>query len=297
MWFLITLQNGSQLNNNDFTLSLSPPAGRGRCPTKEDRGGKRMKINIISTKNIKMKTIYFLLITILISTNINAQDEKTKFQEDTYLHHEILDVIILPEPVYDGMMSVEAALLKRRSIREYRASPLTLEEISQILWAAYGITKPDNVREFLRGGMKTAPSAGARYPLEIYLVATNVIGLTPGIYLYRPQGHQLLKLFEGNVRDELANATYSADVVKRAPACLVYSAVYKRTTEKYGDRGRERYVCMDVGFSAENVYLQARSLNIGTVMVGSVIDDKVRKVIKMSEEETPMCFMPLGKMK
>ncbi|MCD4679028.1 MAG: SagB/ThcOx family dehydrogenase [Bacteroidales bacterium] len=246
---------------------------------------------------MKYIILFSFPLMLLFSNCINAQDEKTKFQQETYMHHKILNVILLPQPDFEGELSVESALHSRRSVREYRASPLTLEEISQILWAAYGITKPDNVREFLRGGMKTAPSAGARYPLEIYLVAINVTGLTPGIYLYRPQGHQLLKLFEGDVRDELANATYSADVVKRAPACLVYSAVYKRTTEKYGDRGRERYVCMDVGFSAENVYLQARSLNIGTVMVGSVIDDKVRKVIKMSEEETPMCFMPLGKMK
>ena len=244
-----------------------------------------------------VKTLSILLM-VLYLTCVNAQDENVKYHKRTYLNHKIFEVILLPEPVYEGVMSVESAMYSRRSVREYCASALTIEEISQILWAAYGITKPDNSgREFLRGGMKTAPSAGARYPLEIYLVATNVSGIPPGIYLYRPQGHQLLKLADGNFRDDLADASFSSDVINSAAACLVYSAIYNRTTEKYGEMGQNRYVCMDVGFSAENVYLQTRSLGIGTVMVGGIIDDKVKKVINMSEEETPMCLMPLGKMK
>ncbi len=246
---------------------------------------------------MKRNTLFLLFIALAFSNFTNAQTGNGKFKESTYLNHNILEVLLLPEPDYEGGISVESALKNRRSVREYTSSPLSLMEMSQILWAAYGITKPNNEKGFLRGGMKTAPSAGARYPLEIYIVVTNVTRLSPGIYLYRPQGHQVLKIANGEFRNQLAEATYSTDVIKRAPACLVYSAIYKRTTEKYGDKGKDRYVCMDVGFSAENVYLQAASLNIGTVMVGSVIDDKVKKVINMSEEETPMCFMPLGKIK
>ncbi len=246
-----------------------------------------------------MKNIFLFVVPVILFSNcINAQVENEKFQQSNYLNHKILEVIMLPEPDYKGGISVESALYKRRSVRDYEETALSLNEISQILWAAYGITKPyDDGRDFLRGGLKTAPSAGARYPLEIYLVAMNVTDLVPGIYLYRPEGHQLLKISEGDIKEELANATQSSDVVKRASACLVYTAVYKRTTEKYGERGRERYVCMDVGFSAENVYLQATSLNIGTVMVGSIIDDKVKEVLNLSNKEMPMCFMPLGKIK
>lgn len=247
-----------------------------------------------------MKYIIFfsLAMIALLACSINAQNENDKYSEGVYLNHKVLDVILLPEPEHDGGISVESALYNRRSVREYLAKPLSLKEISQILWAAYGITQPiDDGRDFLRGGKKTAPSAGALYPLEIYIVVTDVTGLEPGIYLYHPQGHQLLFIAKGQFRDELAESTYSTGVVRNAPACLVYSAIYDRTTGKYGERGRERYVCMDVGFSAENVYLQAASLNIGTVMVGAVIDDKVKTVINMSEEEVPMCLMPLGKTK
>lgn len=210
--------------------------------------------------------------------------------------HNELATIKLPEPEYDSDISIEKALNKRRSIRQYKDEPLSLSEISQILWAAYGITKPiKNAPAFLRGGLKTAPSAGALYPLEIYVVAGNVTDLPAGVYKYKPEGHKLIKIVDGDKRNELYVASLNQDWVKEAPASIVYSAVFSRTTDKYGERGRERYVCMDIGHSAENIYLQAVSLNIGTVAVGAFYDIKLKMAVNMTKKEEPLYIMPLGK--
>ncbi|MBP7865534.1 MAG: SagB/ThcOx family dehydrogenase [Acidobacteria bacterium] len=202
----------------------------------------------------------------------------------------------LPEPKRDGAFSVEKALAQRRSVREYLDAPLSLEEVSQLLWSAYGVTeKIENAPPFLRGGLKTAPSAGALYPLEIYLVAGKVTGLPAGVYLYKPEGHALLKVREGDVRDPLCQACLGQTMARKAPVSLVYSAVYERTTKKYGERGRERYVCMDLGHSAENVYLQATALKMGTCAIGAFTDLKLRLVTHMTREEAPLYVMPVGK--
>ncbi len=208
------------------------------------------------------------------------------------------NMISLPTPKYNSNTSVENALYKRRSIRSYKNEPLNIEEISQLLWAAYGITrKIENGPAYLRGGLKTAPSAGALYPLEIYIVAGNVTGLAPGIYKYISQGHKLKIILKGDKRNELCIAGFNQKMIKNAPADIVYSAIYKRTCKKYGKRGRERYVSMDLGHSAENVYLQAFSLNIGTCAIGSFSDIKVKEVLNMTKEEEPLYIMPIGKLK
>lgn len=210
--------------------------------------------------------------------------------------HNELTIIELPEPVYNSDTSIEKALKERRSIRKYNDEPLSISEISQILWAAYGITKPiKDAPAFLRGGLKTAPSAGALYPLEIYVVAGNVTDLPAGVYKYKPEGHKLIKIADGDKRTELYKASLNQDWVKKAPASIVYSAVFSRTTDRYGKRGREKYVCMDLGHSAENIYLQAVSLNIGTVAIGAFYDTKVKVVVNMTNEEEPLYIMPLGK--
>ncbi len=179
------------------------------------------------------------------------------------------DMIKLPAPVLKSSISVEEAMLDRRSVREFKSNALSLEHVSQILWAAYGITKEMSFPSLLRGGFKTAPSAGALYPLEIYVVVGNVKGLEKGIYKYLPEGHFLLKTYDQDVRKELADAALNQEFIEQAPISLVYSAVYSRTTKKYKDRGRERYVCMDLGHSAQNVCLQVVAMNLGTCTVGA----------------------------
>jgi SagB-type dehydrogenase family enzyme len=196
------------------------------------------------------------------------------------------DIIKLPEPRDSGGISVEEALLERRSIRNYKDEALTLAEVSQLLWAAQGITHPD--------GYRTAPSAGALYPLEVYVAAGNVVGLPAGIYKYRPQGHELEKVAGEDVRAELCAAALDQEFVEDGAAVLVFAAVYKRTTGKYGERG-VRYVHMEVGHAAQNVYLQAVSLGLGTVVVGAFDDGEVERLLQMQDDERALCIMPVGR--
>ena len=204
------------------------------------------------------------------------------------------EFIKLPNPEYQGSVSVEEAMLNRRSVREFESKALTLQQVSQILWSAYGVTKEMNSPSFLRGGFKTAPSAGALYPLEIYVVAGNVNGLSPGIYKYLPEGHQLMKTYAVDVRDDLAEAAINQDFIALAPMSLVYSAVYSRTTGKYGKRGKERYVCMDLGHSSQNVCLQVVAMDLGTCPVGAFDDMMVRNVVMLPNDEEPLYIMPIG---
>jgi SagB-type dehydrogenase family enzyme len=211
--------------------------------------------------------------------------------------HSETTIIKLPKPKFDSNVSIEHTLKNRRSTRRYLNKALTLNEISQILWAAYGVTyHREGMPDWLRGGLKTAPSAGATYPLEIYLLATNVDGLETGIYKYKPEGHKLIQLSKEDKREELYLLTNKNPMIKQAAASLIYSAVFSRTTKKYGNRGRERYVCMELGHSAENVYLQVVSLGIGTCVMGAFDDFRLKIFVNMTKEEEPLYIMPLGKL-
>jgi SagB-type dehydrogenase family enzyme len=205
--------------------------------------------------------------------------------------------IDLPDVKTAGTVSVEEALNTRRSVRRYAESPLSLAEISQILWAAYGINYPvEGGPDFLRGGLRTAPSAGARYPLEIYLVARNVDGLAPGVYWYKSESHELVQVSAEDRWAAVADAAFRQPHFDTAAAALVYSAVFERNTVIYGKRGRERYVCMDLGHSAENVYLEARALKIGTCAIGAFGDLALKKAVNMTRAEEPLYIMPLGRL-
>ena len=193
--------------------------------------------------------------------------------------------IPLPEPQYDSSCSVERALSQRRSHRAYLNEPLSLAEVSQLLWAAQGISDPE--------GFRTAPSAGALYPLELYLIAGNVDGLSSAVYKYAPQEHELIPVLPGDVRTSLAVAALGQDWVKNGAIVIVFTAVYERTTRKYGERGI-RYVHMEVGYAAQNVYLQAVSLKLGTVFVGAFYDDEVKKLLNLRKNEIPLGLMPVG---
>jgi SagB-type dehydrogenase family enzyme len=208
--------------------------------------------------------------------------------------HKPLKTVKLPPPELKGSVSVEEALATRRSVRQYADAPLTLKEVSQVLWSAYGITKPEPDVPFTRGGMRTAPSAGALYPLDIYLFAGNVTDLPAGIYYYNSPTHELWLIAEGDQRTKLYEAAQQP-WIKEAPSSLVYSAIFERTTRKYGTRGRERYVCMDLGHSGENVYLQCGALGLATVALGAFSDDEVRFATGMTKPEEPLYIMPIGR--
>lgn len=190
----------------------------------------------------------------------------------------------LPSPSKKSGVSIEEALVKRRSLREYKDEALTLEEISQLLWAAQGITS-------VWGG-RTAPSGGALYPLEIYLVVGKVKGLEAGVYHYRPHSHFLTNIVQGDKRFALFNAGLWQSPIKNAPVSLVICAEYPRTTQKYGERGR-RYVLIEVGHVGQNIYLQVESLGLKTVAIGAFMDEAVKKVLGIKEE--PLYIMPVGR--
>lgn len=201
---------------------------------------------------------------------------------------EPLETMKLPEPKFDGKLPVEGALQKRRSIREYREDPLTLEEISQLLWACQGVTAPE--------GRRTAPSAGALYPLEISLVVGRVEGLQKGIYKYRPRPHELAKMANEDQRAPLASAALNQEFVRNGAVVLVIAAVYDRTAKQYGSRGA-RYVHMEAGAAAENVCIQAVSLGLGTVTVAAFNDREVKRTLGLPSDEEPLYLMPIGRTK
>ncbi len=192
----------------------------------------------------------------------------------------------LPPVESKGELSLEEAIQLRRSVREFGRRTLALEDVSQLLWAAQGITA--------RGGFRTAPSAGALYPLELYVVAGSVEGLSVGVYRYRPKTHELVHMTSGDLREPLASAALGQSPLRRAPAVLVIASVYKRTTGKYGQRGR-RYVHIEVGHAAQNVYLQAAARGLGTVLVGAFDDEEVQNVLGLPPDHEPLGLMPVGR--
>lgn len=195
--------------------------------------------------------------------------------------------IKLPDPVLKGNMSVEEAISKRRSVREYKDAPLTLFELGQLLWAAQGITLPSR-------GLRSAPSAGATYPLEVYVAVKErgVIGLRAGIYHYDPHSHSIYQMKDGDFSIDLYRASLNQDWVKEAPLCIIITADFSRTTARYSARG-ERYVYMEAGHAGQNIYLQATALGLGTVAVGAFYDDQIRSIIGCDED--PIYIFPVGR--
>ena len=196
------------------------------------------------------------------------------------------NAITLPKPQYDSEVSLEQSLLERRSIRKYTGEPVTLQELSQLLWAAQGITDPR--------GFRTAPSAGALYPLEVYVVAGDVENLVAGIYKYDPDEHDLVPVLDGDKRSELAYAALAQSFVKEGALALVFTAVYERTKVKYGERGI-RYVHMEAGHAAQNVCLQAIALGLGAVTVGAFHDEQVAELLNLPDDEQPLYIIPVGR--
>jgi len=194
--------------------------------------------------------------------------------------------VALPQPRMESNTTVEVALLSRRSVRSYLQEPLTLAEIGQLLWAAQGITGA--------GGLRTAPSAGALYPLEILVIAGDVTDLVPGVYRYHPVGHTITRILEGDMRKRLSTNALGQGAVEKAPVVLVITAFYGRTTGKYGERGI-RYVHMEAGHCAQNVYLEATSLGFGTVSIGAFDDRGVMDTLGLDPGEEPLYLMPVGR--
>jgi SagB-type dehydrogenase family enzyme len=210
------------------------------------------------------------LLTAVVAAGCMGNDlENNRSADQPYAGNGTVD---LPAPRTESNTSIEDAIAARRSIREYTGEPIALAELSQILWAAQGVTGQE--------GQRSAPSAGALYPLEVYVVTGSVRELPAGVYRYAPDGHRLIPIRQGDLRD--------------AAADIVITGVYERTTAKYGERG-VRYVHMEAGHAAENVYLQAESLGLGTVSIGAFDDAALRQFLMLPENETPLYVMPIGR--
>uniref|UniRef100_A0A7V3ZYS0 SagB/ThcOx family dehydrogenase n=1 Tax=candidate division WOR-3 bacterium TaxID=2052148 RepID=A0A7V3ZYS0_UNCW3 len=191
-------------------------------------------------------------------------------------------MIKLPEPRRDSNFSLEKAINERRSVRTYKDSPLTLKEVAQLLWAAQGK---------VASGKRATPSAGATYPMEIYLIAGEVEGLEPGLYKYVYDEHSLQLVKVGDLRRVVSERALRQDMILKAPVTIVISAVFERTRARYGARA-ERYVYMEAGHIGQNIYLQATALGLGTVAVGAFIDEEVKRVLGIKEE--PLYLFPVG---
>ncbi len=194
--------------------------------------------------------------------------------------------IKLPNPELTGEQSVEMLLQQRRSVRSYKKSALNLAEVGQLLWSAQGVSDAQ--------GLRTAPSAGALYPLKLFVVVGDVNELSAGIYQYNPEEHSLLKTANGDLRKVLQKAALNQSCIGDAAMIFVFTAIYQRTTWKYGERGL-RYVHMEVGHAGQNLFLQAEALHLGTVVVGAFDDDEVREVLNLDSDIQPLSLMPVGK--
>lgn len=190
-----------------------------------------------------------------------------------------MNEIELPDPVLKGEVSVEETIQKRRSVRKYQSKDLTPQQISQLVWAAQGITD--------KRALRSAPSAGALYPLEIYVVKKD------GLFHYIPEEHKLVRKKDGDLRSRLAAAALGQSFVAQAPVSIVMCAVYDRVAGRYGQRG-VRYTDIEVGHAAENVHLQAVALGLASVPVGAFRDDAVSAVLGLTGDEVPIYIVPVG---
>lgn len=196
-------------------------------------------------------------------------------------HGSTAEEIALPRPSVKGRMSLEETLARRRSVREFASTALTLQELAQLLWATQGIT--ERTRE-----LRTAPSAGALYPLELYVATPD------GFYFYEPGSHRLSRRTDRDLRRQLWQVALRQDAVQEAPVVFVIVAVYERMARGYGKARSPRYVHLEAGHAAQNLLLQAVALGLGAVLIGAFDDAGVQKVLSLGHAQQPLYLIPVG---
>ncbi len=194
-------------------------------------------------------------------------------------------IVKLPAPRTGGSMSLEQALSVRRSVRSYRDKPVSLEDLGQLLWSVQGCSDQE--------GHRTAPSAGALYPLEMYAVVGAINGLEAGVYHYAPADHALSKRLDGDLRQQVAKISLEQMWVSQASWLAVFCAVPQRVTDKYGPNSR-LFVDMEVGHAAQNLLLQAVALGMGTCVVGAFKADQLRDALQIPQSQLPLLIVPVG---
>ena len=188
------------------------------------------------------------------------------------------DVVKLPAPRTTGGIPLDQALAARRSVRDFASTPLTWSEIGQLLWAAQGITHDE--------GKRTAPSAGATYPLELYVATAD------GLFRYRPNEHTVTRVTARDVRRDIQRAAGGQDALD-APAVFAFAAVPARTAGRYGDRAM-RYVQIEIGHAAQNLLLEAVALGLGAVPMGAFSDADLHRVLGLPTDRVALYLVPVG---
>jgi SagB-type dehydrogenase family enzyme len=221
-----------------------------------------------------------LILSIFIWAMLGASCQGRKVVLPTTPNPQSPSVIQLPEPLTEGAMSLEQTFQNRRSVRTFTEKNVEIEALSQLLWATQGVT---NER-----GYRTAPSAGALYPLELYIVTEE------GVYHYLPEDHALETVKLGDVRESLHNVALRQAAVLDAPLVFVLTAVYERTETKYGPERSPRYVHLETGHAAQNLLLQAVALDLGAVPIGAFFDIEVQEVLGLPSDHEPLYLIPVG---
>ncbi len=184
----------------------------------------------------------------------------------------------LPKPNLKGTKSLEECIFERESVRSYKTRPIEIEKISQILWSAQG----------KKGFKRTVPSAGATYPLEIYVTIKD-----KGFFHYNIETHSLELITEEKLEENLSRASWDQEFIAQAYLNIIICAEFSRTTERYRQRGI-RYVYIEVGHCAQNVHLEAVALGLASVPIGAYEDDKVKKVLALPKKIEPLYIIPIG---
>ncbi len=198
------------------------------------------------------------------------------------------EAVKLPAPSHKGSLSVEEALKQRRTVRQFASRPLNLNQVSQLLWGADGVSDPR--------GLRTAPSAGATYPLELYLVVgeRGVAQLTPGVYRYNPHAHALEPTAaKGDLRASVARASLHQTWMAEAPVMMVIAAEYRRCMARYGNRGIQ-YTHMEVGHVGQNLFLAAEAIGLSCGIVGAFDDRALSQALQLPANHEPLLVMPVG---
>ncbi len=218
-----------------------------------------------------------ILLAVMLSCATPSLDEggRDKFPDG------IGESMTLPSPSQSGGMGLAEALALRRSVRALSSQPLTDQHLSQLLWSTQGITD--------REGHRTAPSAGALYPLEVYLV------MATGVYHFEPQARRLNRVSDRDTRPDLYQAALSQEAIREAPVVFVITAVYARTERRYGTERGTRYIHLEAGHAAQNVLLQATALGLGAVPIGAFTDSEIQIALTLPEDQVPLYLIPIGK--
>lgn len=195
----------------------------------------------------------------------------------------------LKAPDFNGNLTLEEAIGRRRCIRSFKPVPITDRELSQILWSAQGITDPG-------GRKRAAPSGGALYPADLYAAVGKggVQGLEAGVYHYRPQGHRLSRVGAEDRRREIASASFRQMWMADAPVLFIITLEYARITGKYGERG-VRYALIEAGHIGQNIFLQCQSLGLAAGIVGAFDDREVAAAAGAARNHEPVIVMPVGR--